>query len=179
MRIELSPVRRADAPALIEANRQSQSLHLPWVHSFTDQAGFDAWFGATLGGAQVSLVARERATGAVAGLVNISQIFLKGFCSAYLGYYAMTGGAGRGLMAEALALAIRHGFDEIGLHRLEANIQPENQASIALVRRLGFRREGFSPRYLRIGGVWCDHERWALLADALDGAASAAPSPPP
>jgi ribosomal-protein-alanine N-acetyltransferase len=54
---------------------------------------------------------------------------------------------------------------ELGLHRLEANIQPENLASIGLVRRLGFRREGMPPRYLRINGEWRDHERWALLAD--------------
>jgi ribosomal-protein-alanine N-acetyltransferase len=52
------------------------------------------------------------------------------------------------------------------LHRLEANIQPENAAFIALVRRIGFRQEGFSPRYRKVCGIWRDHERWALLADA-------------
>jgi ribosomal-protein-alanine N-acetyltransferase len=51
---------------------------------------------------------------------------------------------------------------------LEANIQPENHHSLALVQRLGFRREGYSHRYLRIGGVWRDHERWAVLADEWD-----------
>ena len=51
------------------------------------------------------------------------------------------------------------------LHRVEANIQPENEASIALVQGLGFRQEGYSPRYLKIGGRWRDHERWALLAE--------------
>ncbi len=68
-------------------------------------------------------------------------------------------------MTEAVRLAVAHAFDAGGLHRVEANIQPGNHASIALVKRLGFRKEGFSPKYLKIGGVWCDHERWALLAD--------------
>ena len=55
------------------------------------------------------------------------------------------------------------------LHRLEANIQPDNARSIGLVRSLGFRMEGFSPRYLKIGGRWRDHERWALLSDNWRG----------
>jgi [ribosomal protein S5]-alanine N-acetyltransferase len=68
-------------------------------------------------------------------------------------------------MTEAVGLAICFAFETIGLHRVEANIQPENTRSIALVQRLGFTREGYSPRYLHIGGAWRDHERWARLAD--------------
>jgi ribosomal-protein-alanine N-acetyltransferase len=56
-------------------------------------------------------------------------------------------------------------FTRLELHRLEANIQPANLASITLVKRLGFHLEGLSPRYLKIAGHWRDHERWALLAD--------------
>lgn len=70
-----------------------------------------------------------------------------------------------GFMTEALSSVANYAFGELGLHRLEANIQPENAASIALVRRLGFQKEGYSPRYLRMDGEWRDHERWALLSD--------------
>jgi [ribosomal protein S5]-alanine N-acetyltransferase len=66
---------------------------------------------------------------------------------------------------QGLRAVISHCFSELGLHRLEANIQPENVRSIALVRSLGFGMEGFSPRYLKVCGRWRDHERWALLSD--------------
>ena len=72
---------------------------------------------------------------------------------------------GRGLMSEAVSLAVSYAFRELGLHRLEANIQPGNTPSRALAGRLGFRQEGFSPRYLKIGGEWRDHERWAILSE--------------
>ena len=73
-------------------------------------------------------------------------------------------------MTEAVRLTAHYAFDDIGLHRVEANIQPANRASLAIVRRVGFRKEGFSLQYLQIGGVWCDHERWALLRQTLEKA---------
>ncbi|MFX1738177.1 GNAT family protein [Paraburkholderia sp. A1RI_3L] len=163
--IRLSRVTRADAADLIAANRANQSYHLPWVASFTDDAGFDAWFGRGLTGPNVNLIAREAASSRVVGVVNINEIVGGVFQSAYLGYYGMQEFGRKGLMTQALRAAIRFAFGDLGLHRLEANIQPENRASIALVQRLGFRQEGLSPRYLHIGGEWRDHERWALLAD--------------
>ena len=150
---------------LIGANRDSRAHHLPWVEPFTDDSGFDAWFARCLSGPHVGLVARETATARIAGVVNINDIVLGAFHSAYLGYYGMAWCAGRGLMTEAVGLAVRYAFDMLALHRIEANIQPGNARSIALVRRLGFTQEGFSPRYLRISGEWRDHERWARLAD--------------
>ena len=104
------------------------------------------------------------------GVINVNEIVRGHFRSAYLGYYAFVSLAGRGYMSEGLALALRWAFGELRLHRVEANIQPANEASRALVRRLGFRREGFSRRYLKITGRWRDHERWALLAEDWRGA---------
>ncbi|PLZ04064.1 phosphinothricin acetyltransferase [Burkholderia sp. WAC0059] len=163
--IQLNRVVRGDAADLISANRENRHYHLPWVVAFTDRAGFDAWFARCLTGPNVGFVARERISGQIVGVVNINEIVAGAFQSAYLGYYGMSKFSRKGLMTEALRFAVDHAFDDLGLHRLEASIQPENRASIALVRRLGFRKEGFSPRYLRIDGEWRDHERWALLAD--------------
>jgi ribosomal-protein-alanine N-acetyltransferase len=163
--VSIAPAARSDADALIVANLASRAYHAPWIEAFTDQAGFEEWFGGLFTGASVGLVARDTQSSGIVGVINLSQIFRKGFQNAYLGYYGMVAFARRGLMSEAVRLATRYAFDEIGLHRLEANIQPGNLASIALVKRIGFRKEGFSPRYLRINEVWCDHERWALLAD--------------
>ena len=73
--------------------------------------------------------------------------------------------ANQGYMREGIELVLREAFLNLRLHRIEANIQPGNHASIALARGAGFSREGFSPRYLKIGGRWRDHERWAILAD--------------
>jgi len=165
-RIRIQPVTRADATDLINGNTASQDYHLPWVTSFTDQPGFDQWFARTLTGSHVGLVAREVVSGRIVGVINVTEIVRGAFQSAYLGYYGMVGFSRKGLMTEALNAAARYAFDDLGLHRMEANIQPENAASIALVRRAGFKKEGFSPRYLCINGKWRDHERWALLADA-------------
>ena len=96
--------------------------------------------------------------------MNLSNIVLGSFRSGYLGYYAFVGHERQGNMAAGLRLVVRHAFTALKLHRFEANIQPENRRSIALVDRCGFAKEGFSPRYLKISGRWRDHERWAILA---------------
>lgn len=112
---------------------------------------------------------RRRADDAILGAVEVSQIVLGAFRSAYLGYQLGAPYVRQGYMSEALALVLAYGFGPLGLHRLEANVRPENAASIALVRRLGFTREGYSRRYLKVGGRWRDHERWAILAEDWRG----------
>ena len=116
-----------------------------------------------------ALVARQAASGEIAGVVTLSEVTEGAFQNACLGYYGMIGTARRGLMTDALRQACRYGFEALGPHRLEANIQPGNAASIALVRRTGFRLEGLSKDYLRVGGAWRGHERWALLCDEVKG----------
>ncbi|CAN5146350.1 hypothetical protein BH20GEM2_BH20GEM2_21800 [soil metagenome] len=98
--------------------------------------------------------------------MNLSQIFRGNFQSASLGYFIGSEYAGRGCMGEALRLVLRHAFTTLGLHRQEANIHSGNAASLALVQRAGFAREGLSRAYLKVCGRWRDHERWAMLADA-------------
>ena len=102
---------------------------------------------------------------AIMGFFNLSQIVRRRLQSAYLGYAVGQPFAGQGYMREGIELVLRHAFTTLQLHRIEANIQPGNANSLALARGAGFRREGFSPRYLKIGGRWRDHERWAILVD--------------
>ena len=163
--VTLSPAVPTDASDLIQGNRDSRAHHAPWVRPFTDQEGFDKWFGCLVEGTDIVLVAREKQSGSIVGVTHLSQISRGALESAYLGFYGNAELAGRGLMTEAVRLAVRHAFEAAGLHRVEANVQPGNARSLALIRRVGFRREGFSPRYLRIEGAWRDHERWAVLAD--------------
>ena len=102
---------------------------------------------------------------ALAGAITVSEIVWGMFRSAYLGYYALVPHDGQGYMKRGLRVVITEAFVTHGLHRLEANIQPDNLRSIGLVKSLGFRKEGYSPRYLKIAGRWRDHERWAITKE--------------
>ena len=162
--MEFLSVRRASAP-----------FHRPWDP--TPPPGFDPYspeaFAEYLASARgprtYRLLVCERETRAIVGAVHVSEVVRGVFQSAYLGYWIAAERAGQGFMTEGLSLAVRHAFGPLGLHRLEANIQPNNTPSIALVKRLGFELEGYSPRYLKIRGRWRDHERWALLAERWRG----------
>jgi ribosomal-protein-alanine N-acetyltransferase len=103
--------------------------------------------------------------GSIIGAASLSQIFRGGFQNAYLGYYVASPYTGHGYMTEALELMLRYAFKNLKLHRLEANVQPGNAASIALVKRAGFVLEGYSERYLKVCGRWRDHERWAITSE--------------
>ena len=107
--------------------------------------------------------------GELVGQVNVSNIVLGSFRSCTVGYWVAQAVAGRGIVPTALALAADHAFAELGLHRVEVNIRPENVASLAVVRKLGFRDEGLRPRMLHIDGDWRDHRSFALTTEDLDG----------
>ena len=165
-RIRLARVTPDDAAELIASHLESRDYHAPWTSPFTDQAGFDAWYWRSLTGPSVALLARETASDGIVGVFTLSEIVGGVFRSAYLGYHGMVRFARQGLMTEALVATAKYAFDDLGLHRLEANIQPDNLASITLVKRAGFQKEGYSPKYLFLNGAWRDHERWALLSEA-------------
>ena len=106
-----------------------------------------------------------RDSGELVGVADLSEIVRGPLQSAYFGYFAFSPHAGKGLMREGVSLVLDRSFGSMRLHRLEANIQPGNVSSRALVRSLGFRQEGYSRRYLRLNRRWQDHERWAILAE--------------
>ncbi|HEX2510543.1 MAG TPA: GNAT family N-acetyltransferase [Microvirga sp.] len=163
--VRLSTVRTEDGAELVAANLASLRYHEPWVYPCREPAAFQGYLKSCDGQRKIGFILRESASGRIAGVANLSEITRGALQSAYLGYYGMAGFAGCGLMREGLGLVLDRAFGPLGLHRVEANVQPGNTRSLALVRRLGFRREGFSPRYLKIGGEWRDHERWAMLAE--------------
>jgi ribosomal-protein-alanine N-acetyltransferase len=68
-------------------------------------------------------------------------------------------------MIQAVSLILKFAFEDLKIHRVEANVQPNNLPSIAVLKRCGFAKEGFSRRYLKIGGRWRDHERWAMIKE--------------
>ena len=161
----LLPAARRDRADFIAAMRSSGDLHRPWISPPLDDDAFDAVLSRARGESFEFLLIRRRSDGAIAGYFDVSQIIRGPLQSAFLGYGGVAALSGQGYMSEGLRLLLRFAFLELRLHRLEANIQPGNERSLALVRGAGFVREGFSERYLKIGGQWRDHERWAIRVE--------------
>jgi ribosomal-protein-alanine N-acetyltransferase len=155
----------ADRDEFLALMRASRSFHRPWATAPTDEERFAAYVSdARRPDFEAMLVCRVEDE-AIVGFFNLSQIARGSLQSAYLGYAVGKPFAGQGYMRAGIQLVLRHAFLTLRLHRVEANIQPGNKASVALASGAGFQREGFSPRYLKIGGRWRDHERWAILAE--------------
>ncbi|MEV8347694.1 GNAT family protein [Streptomyces niveus] len=188
-RTRVRPYRYEDADEFAALARDSRALHHPWLFPpLTPEAYRDYASGVIEDPTKAGFLVCELTDGdtdggpagggRIAGFININNIVRGGFLSGALGYGAFAHAAGRGLMGEGLRHVMRHAFGPLGLHRLEANIQPTNTASIALVRGAGFRHEGYSPDFLRIDGHWRDHERWAITADMVRDTAAGGLSDP-
>ena len=165
MRVQLRRPSALDETSFLDAARRSRAFLRRWAPPPCTPKAYRAYIQRLRKPSHDGRFVVLRTSGELVGVINVSEIVHGALRSAYLGYYAFVPHAGRGYMTEGLALALRWAFGTLRLHRVEANIQPGNEASRALARHLGFRREGFSPRYLKIGGQWRDHERWALLVE--------------
>jgi len=168
-RVYLRPPSIDDAAAFLAAVRASRALHGPWTRPPHTRARYDAFvrrFGDDdEGSANAGYLVLRREDHALVGVFNFSEIVRGAFRSTYLGYMGFLPHAGNGYMTEGMALALDVAFRKLGLHRVEVNIQPTNGRSLALARRIGFVREGYSRRYVKIAGRWRDHERHAMLAE--------------
>ncbi|MGH9047660.1 MAG: GNAT family N-acetyltransferase [Acidimicrobiales bacterium] len=165
MAVALSTPSLDDRDEFLEAVLASRALHAPWVDPPDTAERFDEYLERVRRPNQVCYLLRHSTCGGLIGFVNVNNVVLGAFRSGQLGYGAFSLHAGQGLMTEGLRAVLDDAFGRVGLHRLEANIQPPNARSIALVRRLGFEEEGFSARYLMVDGEWRDHQRWAITVE--------------
>lgn len=177
-RVTLRPLASGDEGEFLDLVPASASLHHPWMSLPATPEDFQAYIRRYEQPGGESLLVCVRSTGAIAGMVNINSIIRGRFQCGSLSYAAFAPTAGQGYMTEGLGLVVRYAFEQLRLHRLEANIQPGNQPSLTLVQRLGFRREGYSPEMLFIDGAWRDHERWAITTTMTGTVAEPHPSLP-
>jgi ribosomal-protein-alanine N-acetyltransferase len=161
-RVALRRPSARDTNEFTQRAAESRALHHPWMEPPDSPELFAAYLRRCRRRDMHGFFVHERSSGRLCGFVNISNVVGGVFQSGYLGYAAFAGAAGQGYLSEGVTLVVRYAFDSLGLHRLEANVQPTNAASLRLVERCGFRREGYSPDYLFIDGAWRDHERWAI-----------------
>jgi [ribosomal protein S5]-alanine N-acetyltransferase len=164
-RVRVRSPRAEDQDEFLQAMRASREFHHPWLEPPTTPEGFGVLLRRVHEDFFEPLIVERLEDGALLGFFNLSWIIRGALQSAFLGYGAVAAYAGHGYMTEGMQLTLNHGFAELNLHRIEANIQPGNEPSIALARRCGLQREGYSPRYLRVGGSWRDHERWAITVE--------------
>ncbi|GMV92551.1 MAG: hypothetical protein AMXMBFR82_23290 [Candidatus Hydrogenedentota bacterium] len=164
-RVCIRSPRRTDMTEFLRVVHESQDFHAPWVSPPSTPERFVEYVERAADPAFVALLLCALPDNRIAGAINLSNICYGNFCNACMGYWIGKSDRRSGLMTEGITLALYHAFNELNLHRVEANVQPDNIASIGLLKRLGFRLEGQSPRFLRIGGEWKDHDRWAICAE--------------
>ena len=165
--VSIRRLEAGDEATFIRAVRASRKLHRPWSYLPETPDGFRDMLLRPLG--ESYLICRND-DDALAGSASLGHVVFGNLRSAYLGYSAFVPHQGRGHMFEGLGLVLRHAFGTLGLHPSRPT-SPDNARSIALVEGLGFRREGYSPRYLKIGNRWRGHVRFAILADEFTLAA--------
>lgn len=160
----IEPIQWHHRAAFIDAAQASTDLHEPWIAPPRTHSAFAAHL-RRYGLPEHASYVGVAENGSLIGCVHLNEIVHGALQSAYLAYFVFRPFDGHGVMRRLLSRVIDRAFRMHELHRLEANIQPDNERSRALVKHLGFRLEGFSPRYLRVDGAWRDHERYALTVE--------------
>lgn len=168
--VELRLVRNRDARVLQKELLDNRAWLQPWeatvpngVASFDMRASIRRLLQQFRDGAGYPFVMEYE--GEIAGQLNVWGVARGSLCSATIGYWVSERFAGRGVTPTAVALATDAAFTEYGLHRMEICIRPENQASLRVVQKLGFRYEGLRRRYIHIDGDWRDHYAFALTRE--------------
>jgi ribosomal-protein-alanine N-acetyltransferase len=164
-RVYLRHPRKADVNEFTRLVIASRSFLHPWVTPASTPEAFARYLQNSHRASVCAFVICRVEDQRIIGACNLSQIFRGNLRQAFLGYWVGAAFSGRGYMTDALHLALRYAFKNLKLHRIEANIQPENEDSKRLAARVGFQLEGFSPRYLKVVGRWRDHERWAICRE--------------
>jgi len=161
--IQIRPLDQDDSRVFLLKQRQSHQFLKPWVQTPSSISEFKDYIKEMTSESNRAYVAINTATNEMIGVVELRDIYLFDFKNSYIIYYGFIGNLKQGFMALAVNAVIKLAFKKLKLHRLEANIQPNNTASIALARACGFKKEGYSPKFIKKNGQWKDHERWALL----------------
>lgn len=166
-RLYLNPLKQTDCNEFVECMVASKNFLHPWVRPVLNKDEFHKYLSNFENDDSYGLVIKEVNSRKIAGMISIGGVLRGALQSAHLGFYLVSCMSGKGYMSEALQEAIPFLFSHLRLHRIESNIQPQNQKSKNLVEKLGFQYEGFSPKFMFINGNWRDHERWAITSDML------------
>lgn len=169
------PIAR-DSGEFTEAVRAGRDHLQPFIFAPEDDRTFRLWIAPGSKADTEQFLICRRTDDAIAGFINLNNIVLGGLRSAAAGWAAFPPHHGHGHLRDGLSMTLEFAFTQLGLHRVEANIQPANERSRRLAVGAGMSLEGFSPRYLQVGGEWRDHERWAILSDTWRDRTSSRPA---
>lgn len=176
----LRPVKLRDGKTWSELRIRNQNSLLPW-----EPTGVGSWADRHQPGSWPPLFAilkseAKRGTilpfvieldGVYVGQLTVGNIQRGAVRTAWIGYWVDEAHAGKGIATAAVALGVDHCFGAVGLHRLDATVQPSNMASQKVLGKIGFRREGLLERYMDVNKRWRDHLLFALTVEEVVGSA--------